>query len=148
MFTARHHLMSLISDLEKDIRENPDRRQTELAALKTALAAIDGVAQPEASARPAAPPKVREGTKKDRFRALVNALIGTSALKRVHRSEIISQCKLADLFPGTADLDRDVSKYLSLDGTFAPDGEGYWKRKGVLDLGPNEIRPQGANPAT
>ena len=72
--------------------------------------------------------KVREGSKKEQFRAHTAQLIEKNG-GRVHRKEVIVYMDAFGMFPGTADLDRDVSKYLSTDGTFAPDGDGYWKRK-------------------
>lgn len=123
MFNTVSALANLISALEKDIEERPDPRQAELEALRTAFAAI-------AAGTPLRPvvEAPRDGTKKAQFRGLVRALIAANA-GRVHRSDIIKEATESDLFPGSKDVDRDVSKYLSTDGTFAPDGDGFWKRK-------------------
>lgn len=127
MFNTTSALADLISALEKDIKERPDPRIAELQALQMAFMTI-------ASGNPPASRSVefRDNSKKQQFRDLVDVLLMASSDDRVHRQEIIKQAEMANMFPGTKDLDRDVSKYLSTDGTFAPDGDGYWKKKGGL----------------
>lgn len=124
MFNTTSALADLISALERDIQENPDPRLAELEALRTAFGAIAS----GASLRAIVLDSPREGTKKLHFRSLVDGLIAGGG-GRVHRSEIIKAAIEMDLFPGTKDADRDVSKYLSMDGTFTPDGEGFWKKR-------------------
>jgi hypothetical protein len=148
MFSTRPQLLNLIEGLEQDLKEHPDPRQTELAVLRAALTAMDRRIIPSGPVQLASAAKVREGTKKERFRAIVGTLIDDRG-GRVHRGDVIVRAKAEDLFPGSSDIDRDVSKYLSLDGTFAPDGDGYWKRKPQTAdlLAPNEIKPQEGTPA-
>jgi hypothetical protein len=141
MFDTRSNLLRLIDDLERDIKENPDRRQTDLVALKEALATIDGKSPPPLIAPRETPSKVREGSKKEYFRSVVNQLIDLEADGRIHRAVVIAQVKALGMFGGSSDVDRDVSKYLSLDGTLEPDGNGYWKRKPEAPRGALEIRP-------
>jgi hypothetical protein len=146
MIDTRANLAKLIADLERDIRENPDRRQAELAALRHALSLIDG--KPPATVRRETQTGMKTPSKKEYFRSIVNQMMDLEGAGRVHRSEIVKRMANIGMFGGTADLDRDVSKYLSMDGTFAPAGNGYWKRKssGETDA-PNENRPEGSNPS-
>jgi hypothetical protein len=150
MIDARADLLRLIGNLKKDMQDNPDRRPAQLAALEAALAAFDG----EPLAPPAPSPygsstmvRLREGTKKEYFRSVVGQLIDEQPTGRVHRNEILERLKTVGIFAGTENLERAMSKYLSTDGTFASDGDGYWKRKpkGTADA-PNEIKPQEASP--
>lgn len=154
MFNTRTHLLSLIEGLKKDIRENPDPRPRELELLEDTLTRLDlGIGSAASFNQEVSPvqhqmfrQRVREGTKKERFRSMVNGLIEKQATGRVHRQDVIAKSSAENFFPDTSDLDRDVSKYLSMDGTFVPDGEGYWRRKPAD--GSNEIRSQEGTPAT
>lgn len=130
MFDTASALGELISALEKDIKERPDPRLAELAALQHAFATIM-VGGP--------PPPLRENSKKHQFREMVTSLLMETRDDRVHRQDIIREARNANMFPGSKDIDRDVSKYLSTDGNFVPDGDGYWKKKAgpklILELG-------------
>jgi hypothetical protein len=143
MFDTRHQLLSLITALETDIRERPDRRQTELSALKAALKAIEGSSA--GMSAPATPggAKPREGSKKEFFRLLVNGLIDAQPNRLVHRTDILGHMQALDEFSGIENVERAMSKYLSMDGTFEPAGDGFWRRKpkGDAAKAPNEIRP-------
>lgn len=149
MIDARTDLLRLIGNVEKDLRENPDPRPAQLTALRAALVTFDATVRGapssayESSTRSG---KHRGGKKKTLFRSLVGDIIDKNG-GLVHRAEILRYLQARDFFAGHAhNHERSMSKYLSLDETFAPAGDGNWRRRPKGDPS-NEIRPQGANPA-
>ncbi len=129
-------LKKLISELEADLKLNPDPRTHQLAALKAALSAFPET--PRVRHRPILPAQPnlthfgvipKPASKKDRVLRIVGEVIDEGG-GRGHRKEMMERlAKLGIIGPEiNANPMQTLAKYLSEAPEFVSDGDGYWKR--------------------